>query len=137
MGIESTWDGTIDFDPPFLASLLKGSAYEAPRKDAFQFTLITKHDSEYIKDEDGWEIRKTRVRVTGIKPSYDQNFKGYDMRFQIQSFLDLIESRQGAVRCRGYIEKLTEIGELSRFYVRDGMVYEVEATISWPGWEDE
>lgn len=137
MGIESTWDGSIDFRPAFSIKELKGTIYENPQFEAFEFALITQRDDEYVADEDGWEVRKTRIRVVGIRAAYENNFRGYNMQTQIQAFIDTLKGKRVMpTRFYGYIEKLTEDGGLSRFYVRDGVVHEVEATISYPGWED-
>lgn len=132
MGMLSTWDGFIEFQPPFSATILKGSPYES---GGFEFSFITHRDDETVPDEGGWEIRKTRILVMGVKATSEHDFRGYNIPAQIQSLLDFLVSQGVTVECSGYIEKLAEDGERSRLYVRDGQVHEVMATISWPGWE--
>lgn len=138
MGTVSSWDGGLRFRPEVPASLLTGSQYDlnVRRRTELDFKFIVEEQCEESTDTEGWQVTRTRKMILGVEPAC-LSFKGYSMATHIQEFLDFLKiEKRLTPSIYGYIEKITEYGEHSRIYVRDGLTIEVEATITYPGWED-
>ncbi len=135
MGTESRWNGVINFTPPVAAAVLRGTEYDVSTPSTRDFMLLTEREDS-LADEEGWEVRRTRTMVMGVRSAHEYNFQGTFMAGQLQALLNLLNTKNALpASFPGFIQRLTEDGDLSRLYVREGQVHEVPATISWPGWE--